>query len=417
MRTSISAKLLRRMAAVLIALLALAACVAGAWSCAPSGFQDASLVQNGVRILASSTTEPYAAPGDQVTISVLAVDGRTTDQFNDNPESMHLYWLTTLCVNPPQDAYYACFPQVVSEFAPFESDAGTPAAVVADAGTPGAVVADAGTPDGDTDDAASPTMEGGSGDGGAALSFDGAVPLVSSVGVSVPTGIIIPRTGATPYGLLFKFNIACAGHLQLLAPGPNPQALPIGCFDKNGIQLGPESYVIGVTRIYVYNPGGPATMNHNPVIAALDTPQSLEPDGALPLSPPETIAVDGGDGPPNLTAATPFFAPLCLPDAGSCDNPKIGAIVPPSSWERAANGVGEQIWAEYFTTLGGFSSSSRLLYDPTAGAIVDPDTKYQPPAPPPNNVTTGLIWIVVHDNRGGAAWVTVPLKLVPPSSL
>jgi hypothetical protein len=386
----------------------LAACAALAWSCAPSGFQDASLVQNGVRILASSTTEPYAAPGDQVAISVLAFDGRTDAQRSLNPEPMHLYWLTTLCVDPPQDAYYACFPQVVSEFAPFESDGGTTGALVADAGTADAG-ADAGTADAGAD--------AGTADAGTAPSFDGISPLVSTVGVSVPTGIILPRTGATPYGLLYKFNIACAGHLQLLPPDPNPQALPIGCFDTNGTQLGPESYVIGITRIYVYNPGGPATVNHNPVIAAVDTPQSLEPDGATPTSPPETIAVDGGDGPPNLTAATPFFAPLCLPDAGSCDNPKIGAIVPPSSWERAANNVGEQIWAEYFTTLGGFSSSSRLLYDPTAGAIVDPDTKYQPPAPPPDNVTSGLIWIVVHDNRGGAAWVTVPVKLVPPNSL
>jgi hypothetical protein len=393
-------------------LLAVGVLSAVAWSCAPSGFQDASLVQNGVRILASSTTEPFAAPGDQVTISVLAFDGRTDAQRGQNPEPMHLYWLTTLCVNPPQDAYYACFPQVVSEFAPFESDAGAPGAVVAEGGAPGAVVADAGTTE----------TDGGGTDAGSDLSVDGVTPLVSSVGVSVPTGVIIPRTGAIPYGLLFEFNIACAGHLQLLPPDPNPQALPIGCFDKSGTQLGPESYVIGVTRIYVYDPAGPATVNHNPVIAAIDTPQPLEPDGAPPPSPSETIAVDGGDGPPNLTAATPFFAPLCLSQSVGCDNPKIGAIVPPSSWERASNNVGEQIWAEYFTTLGGFSSSSRLLYDPTAGAIVDPDTKYQPPAPPPTDdagdlVTSGLIWIVVHDNRGGAAWVTVPLKLVPAGAL
>ncbi len=387
-------------------------------------------MQNGVRILASSTTEPYAAPGDQVTVSVLTYDGRTDDQCNANPEPMHLYWLTTLCVNPPQDAYYACFPQVVSEFAPFESDAGAPGAVLPaedDGSAPdtGTVEAgpDAGTveagPDAGTVEAGPPAQtDGGAADAGcAALSPGGLSPIVSSVNVSVPTGIIVPRTGTAPYGILFKFNIACAGHLQVLPPDPNPQALPIGCFDSNGTQLGPESYVLGFTRIYVYNPGGPGTVNHNPMITGIDSPQPLEPDGAPPPFPPETIAVDGGDGPPNLTAATPFFAPLCLPDSGSCDNPKIGAVVPPSSWERAANGVGEQIWAEYFTTLGGFSSSSRLLYDPTAGAIVDPDTKYQPPAPPPSNVTSGLIWVVVHDNRGGAQWVTVPLKLVPPGSL
>ncbi len=135
----------------------------------------------------------------------------------------------------------------------------------------------------------------------------GQTPVVSNVSFSIPQGTIIPRVGTAAYGLLFMFNVACAGHLQVLpsaSSSQNPQALPIGCFDASGQMLGPENYVFGFTRIYVYDPSdpGPATVNHNPVVAALDTPSFTEPDGALSATA-ASIGVSGGEGPPNLTAS------------------------------------------------------------------------------------------------------------------
>ncbi len=89
----------------------------------------------------------------------------------------------------------------------------------------------------------------------------------------------------------------------------------------------------------------------------------------------------------------------------------IGPVVPLSSWELAGGGTHEEIWADYYSTFGSFNSTTRLLYDPTTGAIAVPDTTFQPPVGQPADQLDGTIWIVVHDNRGGATWVTVPVHL------
>ncbi|HEV3189890.1 MAG TPA: hypothetical protein VGY54_05300, partial [Polyangiaceae bacterium] len=111
----------------------------GAWwcsSCAPSGFQDSALVQNGVRIFASSASKPcpnagavdagnpaatcaYANPGDTMEITLLAYDGRSKDQKG---EPMQVVWLPYVCENPALDTYYSCFAQLGGFFA----DAGLP---------------------------------------------------------------------------------------------------------------------------------------------------------------------------------------------------------------------------------------------------------------------------------------------------
>jgi len=70
----------------------------------------------------------------------------------------------------------------------------------------------------------------------------------------------------------------------------------------------------------------------------------------------------------------------------------------------------EQIWAEYFATIGSFTSDARLLYDATVGSPGDAsktDTDFLAPS----ETGSGFIWIVVHDNRGGAAWVTIPVQI------
>jgi hypothetical protein len=90
-------------------------------------------------------------------------------------------------------------------------------------------------------------------------------------------------------------------------------------------------------------------------------------------------------------------------------------VVPASSPEvqmQVGPGVSEkeQIWADFYTTLGGFDDQARLLYDVKAGSLGGPDVtnnKFNPPDRPGD----GFIWIVVHDNRGGASWATVPVHV------
>ena len=56
------------------------------------------------------------------------------------------------------------------------------------------------------------------------------------------------------------------------------------------------------------------------------------------------------------------------------------------------------------------TDDARLLYDPSSGSIGGPSTTddtFDPPGKPGD----GLVWIVVHDNRGGASWVTVPVHV------
>lgn len=352
---------LRRLLSVALAAAALAPT-----SCAPSGFADPVLVQS-VRILASSADKPYARPGESVTLDVLAFDGRPVQ-----PEPMNLYWLPVVCENPTDDAYYACFQQ-----------------------------------------------------------FAKAKNLVSSTGViTAPTGPTYtftmptdavsshkPTPGApTPYGLAIVFNVACAGHLELLPIDPgnqNPQALPIGCFDGQHQQLGANDWVFGFTRVYAYD----TLRNADPVITSVDV-------GG------KTLAVTAQPGTPQAYSAPAcqspegcLSMPHCTGDAAQC-KVKIGPVVPGSSWEvnpeeKDTNGhpLHEEIWVDFDTTTGSLEDESRLLYDATSGSVSGSSSTTPNPKATDNTFTApstpgpGILWMIVHDSRGGAAWVTVPFTV------
>jgi hypothetical protein len=209
----------------------------------------------------------------------------------------------------------------------------------------------------------------------------------------------------SPYGLVILFNVACAGQVHLLPLDPssdNPQQVPLGCFDTNNNQLGPDDWVLGFTRIYAYEPdagadGGPVT-NANPIVASIDVAGS-----PLAVTPVPTAT---------QTYTTPTFTtPHC---AGSCPHVAIGPVVPIESWETTQqidmnnNPEHEEIFADFYSTIWQFSSDATLLYDATKGSIGPPsitDVSFTPPTDP----GTGTLWIVVHDNRGGASWVTIPV--------
>jgi hypothetical protein len=347
--------------------------LAGAWtasSCAPSGFANETIIAT-VRILASSSEPVYAQPGDMVTARLLAVDGRPSEQ-------MKVYWIPRRCENPLNDAYFACFQQLGY------ADAGA-----GDAG-------DAGT--------GLPQLEPG-------LDITLGLPTGPSYPFTIPPDVVsnhAPVSGEpSPYGLVIVFNVACAGtHIKVLAPnGDNPQQVPIGCFDDAGTQLGPDDSVFGFTRIYAFDPdagpGGGPVINANPVITSVDvagSPLAVMPDPIYP---------DAGE-----TYTTPTFTtPHC---AAGCPQVSMGPVVPSSSWEVTqqvdmnGNPEHEEIWTDVYSTFGQFSSSASLLYDATKGSIGAPsvtDVQFTPP----NDPGTGFIWMVVHDDRGGAAWVTIPV--------
>ncbi|MGA2450301.1 MAG: hypothetical protein ABTD50_16630 [Polyangiaceae bacterium] len=344
-------------------LLAFGACSLS--SCAPSGFASENLIDS-VRIMASSVRtpdSPYVAPGAQVTVDVLADDGRATQS-----PTMTLWWFPYPCINPENDAYYNCFPQF---------------AALAGMASPG-------------------------------QNLSSILPSGQETTFTMPADAVTthPQTPGTPvvdgvpayYGLAILFNFACAGQLELLPIDPNdnnPQALPMGCFDSQHNQLGPEDFVFGFTTVYAYDPTMLAALsNTNPVI------QSIDFDG--------TSLTPGPAGPGGVTYAAPAMN-AC--SASGCPTHKIGPIVPASSWELNpeafddnGNPLHEELWADFYVTVGNLDSDARLLYDSTTGSIGGPsdtDNTFTPPS----SSGPATLWIVVHDSRAGATWATVTLTI------
>ncbi len=347
----------------LFALLALLAppLVSVAASCGPADFEPQSKLAS-VRILASRADKPYAKPGEAVHLEVLAVDGRA-----DQTRPMKLYWLPFVCENPAKDAYYACF-------AP-------PASGAADAG-------------------AAAGSDGGGGGASAALRLlRPGVDLTPFLKTGPTYDITMPADAVTshphvegidtPYGVAILFNVACAGHLEIVASDPStgPQQVPLACFDENENKLDPSQYVIGFTRVYAYD----TRANANPVI--------------------DHVSFEGN--PVDLTHGIDMDH-CATPKRRDCPELKLDVTVTPDSWEvnpsdKDPNGNvrHEQIWAAYFSSIGQLASDARLLYDPAQGLVSGSEVKYQAP----NEVGDGTLWIAVHDNRGGASWVSVPIHV------
>jgi hypothetical protein len=202
----------------------------------------------------------------------------------------------------------------------------------------------------------------------------------------VPEDIVQPREGIDPYGIAIVFNIACAGKVELANrdPAAGPQQVPILCTDESGAQLQPKDYVIGISRVYAYT----TRTNTNPVI------EKLKQDDK-DVDPVVGVTVD------HCTKSKTI----------DCPDVKLDTRVSDSSWEDnpidTAPGAKEQIWVDYYSDIGEFADDARLLFDTRKGRVDDSTVKFHAPKTPGE----GTIWAVVHDNRGGAAWIVIPLHV------
>lgn len=336
------------------------ALLASLMACGFADFDPSSKIIT-VRVFAAKADKPYAKPGETVTVEVLAYDGRKI-----RPEPMKVYWVPFLCVNPILDAYYACFSQLSGGgmmMAP------NPAGAFLKPG----------------------------------VDLTPFIPSGSKYTVTLPMDIVTSHPvvmGANaPYGLGIVFNVACAGHLEIIERDPgNPQAVPIGCFDAAHNRLGPDDYVIGFSRIYGYD----TRTNANPEITEAHL-------GGVKIDPHDGLVVDHcAEVAKDSSGAAITAAEM------ACPKVKLDVVVPESSQEPNEGDLGpdgstrkEQVWASYYTTLGKFGSDARLLYDPTSGKVPGTENDYQSPM----EVGEGTLWIVVHDNRGGANWLQLPLHV------
>lgn len=342
----------------LLALLCLSV-IAAIVACSAGDFDPQSKVTS-VRMFGVRADKPFANPGETVTLTTLVTDGR-----RDKPRPLKVFWIPVVCVNPREDLYYACFipgsandggPTLVS---PFPTDASLP-----------------------------PAAEGASPFDRIPRDVDlgGFLPQGESFSFQMPADVIKPRLGSAPYGLAIVFNLACAGQVRYVGrQGINPQQVPIQCTDEQGKQLSPDDYVIGINRVYSY---GDRT-NTNPVV--------------------ERVTLEGADVDPKAGITIDH----CVAERrADCKEWKIDVKVSDASWEPnpepgEATLQREQIWAAYYSDIGVLVDDARLLFDSKAGRISESDVKYRAPSAP----SEGTMWIVVHDNRVGAAFVVLPVHV------
>jgi hypothetical protein len=321
-------------------------------ACGPAGFDPIGKLES-VRVLAAKADNPYARPGDKVTLTIDAFDARSGLNAGGSP--MKIYWLPFLCEDPPSDLYYACFGSLVSS--------------------------------------------GGGGGGGGGGVFPPNVDVTDFLQQGTTTTFTMPDDVITKhaftqglpeqYGVVFSFAMACAGRVKTLAidlESGNGQTVPLGCFDDQGNQLGPDDYVFTYTRTYAYE----TATNANPEIDGVTFDgQTVDTNAG--------VVIQHCDGKTN----------------GSCDGHPVNVTIPDSSWELATGApiapdgtqLHEQIWADYYFTLDNFESDGKLLFDARTGRVSGSDNKYLAPFEPGQ----GRLFIVVHDNRDGAAWVDFPI--------
>ena len=310
-----------------------------------------------MRILASRSDHSYAQPGSTVHSQVLAVDARPDAAGN---EPMHIYWLPFVCINPPNDAYYACFSQLEGAAA-----SANQAGLGVDGGGGPATISGAISA---WDGGAEAGVTGGRlalGDGGAIA----AIPTGKDISAflvqgpeavfQLPSDIVTSHPkpkgkGQIPYGLAIVFNIACAGHVEILPrdpSNPDPAQVPIGCFNAQHQQLTANDYVLGYTEVFAFD----ALTNANPAIQSFTFR-----DASVPLE---------------AAAETGVTIPVCPAGAKTCPDNVAVLNVPDASWQRDPQNLGpdggplgEQIWVDYFATMGTMSERGDSRIRPSRGA-------------------------------------------------
>lgn len=296
-------------------------------------FAPASAVTS-VRVLATRAEPPYARPGEKVTLTTLAVDGRA-----ERPTPLRVTYFPKPCVDPEDDDVARCYPELAASF-PLHTDL-------------------------------TPQLSHG-----------------ETFTLALPDDAVTAHAGARggpPYGLVFVFVAACAGHLERVDERWQGSP-PFGCFDGAGRQLGPEHFVFAFARVTASD----ALRNANPVIDA--------------------VLVDGAP----IDESAGVTVPRCTESSeDDCPKLKLDVSVPAGSQEpdpvasTPESPSGESLWVDGYATAGKLEHDRIVLYDGVAGRTPDTQNTFTTPKTPGN---FGL-WTVVRDSRGGVAWRAIALHV------
>ncbi len=361
-----------------------------------------------LRVLGVQKDKPYAQPGDYVTLTMLWDDGSKSGQATatQSPRKVQIAWLGG-CLNPPGDDYQGCFAQYAAFFA--GSGGSGPPPGMAPAGMRPPSMA----PPGQF------TL-------GAGATFQVHIPTDAEHGSPVMHANQDPRLPM--YGLSYVFFAVCAGTVV-----KGDEHFPLYCHDENGNNLGPDDFVIGYSSIYFFAPSkttGEPYVNGNPITTGF----RFGPDDVSAASCSSgfdstdfagsclgTCDANGEciNRPPDTVDCTQYPS-LCIkacPDDGDsqkCPANNLRLDFTGVTFEKDdisndsyGTNYGEQMWLDYYSTRGGFHSSTRLLNDATSGYNSQNGTQFYAPA------ATGPVelWIVLHDNRGGTSWVGTTLMV------
>ncbi|WP_438010716.1 hypothetical protein WME89_19920 [Sorangium sp. So ce321] len=364
-------------------LVALSALALGVPCCAGSDLSPSSEVE-GLRVLAVTADKPYAAPpsargpGEDVTFEMTYADGLGSPEGGARP--VEITWLGG-CVNPPVgvDEHIGCLPQLL----------GAVAQLAAGGADDGANEEGDDAPrlfDRDILITPEPSDEPGSEPPRARFTMD------------LPDSILDdaqPTETGTVYSAAYVFFTLCAGKVRV-ASAPAEAGFPLECVGEDGAVLGPDSFVVGYTQVYVF---GDRRTNANPRI-----------DGfTLKLEGNEVTPSEDGLSVVKRCARPEEQAQGCSatqPADGECTTYEIEALVPPDAAEEDVEAAGlggppvrEAIWVDYYTDGGEFDGARRLVSDTVTGDRADNGTTWIPPSEP-GRVS---LWAVVHDTRGGAS--------------
>jgi len=340
--------LLRAVVALFVVLLMLGGPLA---SCA-APFDPPSLV-NSLRIFAVVIDKPFAHPGDTVSLEMAFVDARDT---GGNFTPIQIVWLGG-CFNPPGLQYYGCYEPLGVLFEQLASGEIPP---------------------------------------------DGYIGVGPNFDLSLPDDIVSslpdPEDGNTKFGLAYVFFMACAGEVRPVVQDGDTSAgfFPLGCFDAEGVELGPDGFVPGYTQIYVFDDG---RENANPDVRALIFDgDKIEPEAVIQATfCPVTLEERRRAG----CAALDEFTE-CTPVELDIDVPDDIAEIDPESKDADGDPLNEVVWVTYFASGGSFEGDTKLVSDATTGIQSERRVDWVPPDVP------GFyqIWAVTRDNRGGSHIVT-----------
>jgi hypothetical protein len=278
------------------------------------------------------------------------IEALVADGRTNTTVPMRVSWFPVPCINPPGGQYYDCYPALEAAF-PLGVDLG-------------------------------PQLTEGA--------------TTSLVIPNDALANVAPEPGRSnePIVTAYTFMFACAGHVERIPRTGRlaENAAPFGCFDANGKELPAEEGVFGFTRVSIT-----ATSRN-----AIPTIKSLVLRGR-PIDPAVGVSIPHCERDIYETITdedcNPLGMAIVFDDADAeIDLDNVDADGKPGR---------ETIYSDWYVTFGRFRQDRRIERDPFKGRPEIPDVLYEPT----RSTGKGTLWAVLHDNRGGTSWISIPLEI------